>query len=270
MIKRHFNSKEFNIRRPMEKKCVEKTSENINSENYIRLNKYLSDAGVCSRREADRRIEEGRVTVDGKKAVTGMKILPFSSVKVDGKEVSKEEEMILIALNKPEGIECTTAKNVPNNIVDFVGFNKRIYPVGRLDKNSEGLILLTNNGDIVNKIMKASTNHEKEYIVTVNKDITEDFINKMRKGVHIREVRNGQVILDEVTRKCKVKKTGKRTFNIILTQGLNRQIRRMCKELGYNVVKLKRIRIMNIHLGELKKGTYRKVTDEEYRQLMKG
>ena len=241
----------------------------MNIENAVRLNKFLSDAGVCSRREADRIIEEGRVTVDGKTAVTGMKILPFNSVKVDGREVSKEEEMILIALNKPVGIECTAAKDVTDNIIDFVGFDKRIYPVGRLDKNSEGLILLTNNGNIVNKIMKASNYHEKEYIVTVNKDITDEFIKKMSEGVHISEIRNGKVILDEITRKCKVKKTGKRSFDIILTQGLNRQIRRMCKELGFRVITLKRIRIMNIKLGELKTGAYRRVTDEEYRELLK-
>lgn len=243
-------------------------SKQMNTANVVRLNKFLSDAGVCSRREADRIIEEGRVTVDGNVAVTGMKILPLSSVRLDGKEISKEEKMILLALNKPVGIECTAAKDVHNNIVDFVGLDKRIYPVGRLDKNSEGLILLTNNGDIVNKIMKASNYHEKEYIVTVNRDITDEFIRKMSEGVHIRDVRSGKVILDEITRKCKVKKLGKRSFNIILTQGLNRQIRRMCRELGYSVRTLKRIRIMNIKLGDLETGTYRKVTDEEYRELL--
>lgn len=235
----------------------------------VRLNKYLSDHGVCSRREADRLIEAGRVTVDGRKAVTGMKILPLSSVCVDGKRIDKKDEMILIALNKPVGIECTAAKDVKNNIVDFVGFERRIYPVGRLDKNSEGLILLTNNGDIVNKIMKASACHEKEYIVTVNKNITDDFIYKMSNGIRLRDTRNGKVILDEVTRKCKVNKINKRTFDIILTQGLNRQIRRMCRELGYNVVVLKRVRIMNILLGDLRTGQYRRITDDEYRELMR-
>lgn len=240
-----------------------------NGNQQIRLNKYLSEQGVCSRREADRLIEAGRVTVDGRQAVTGMKILPSSVVCVDGKKIEKGDEMILIALNKPLGIECTASKDVKNNIVDFVSFEKRIYPVGRLDKNSEGLILLTNNGDIVNKIMKASACHEKEYIVTVNKNITDDFIYKMSNGIHLRDTRNGKVILDEVTRKCKVNKINKRTFDIILTQGLNRQIRRMCRELGYNVIALKRVRIMNILLGDLRTGQYRRITDDEYRELMR-
>ena len=240
-----------------------------NNNQPVRLNKYLSEQGICSRREADRLIEEGRVTVDGKKAVTGMKILPSSIVCVDGKKTDKQDEMILIALNKPEGIECTTAKGIKDNIVDFVGLEKRVYPVGRLDKNSQGLILLTNNGDIVNKIMKASACHEKEYIVTVNKDITDDFIYRMSNGIHLKDMRNGKVILDEVTRKCKVTKINKRTFGIILTQGLNRHKRRMCKELDYRVVTLKRVRIMNILLGDLKIGQYRKVTEEEYAELMK-
>lgn len=235
----------------------------------VRLNKYLSEQGVCSRREADRLIEEGRVTVDGETAVTGMKILPSSIVCVDGRKTGKKAEMILIALNKPAGIECTAAKDVKDNIVDFVGLDKRVYPVGRLDKNSEGLILLTNNGDIVNKIMKASACHEKEYIVTVNRDITDDFIYKMSNGIHLRDTRNGKVILDTVTRKCKVNKINNRTFGIILTQGLNRQIRRMCRELGYSVVTLKRVRIMNILLGSLKTGQYRKVTDKEYAELLR-
>lgn len=249
---------------------MEKKIEQINSENeLVRLNKYLSDAGVCSRRQADKLIEEGRVTVDGIKAVTGMKILPFQSVMVNGKTVKKQEDSILIVLNKPVGIECTTSLKVENNVVDFVGFDKRIYPVGRLDKNSEGLILLTNNGEIVNKIMKASTYHEKEYIVRVNKDIEGDFIYRMGNGIHLREQRNGKIILDAVTRKCQVRQMDKRTFSIILTQGLNRQIRRMCKELGYNVTNLKRIRIMNIQLGDLKTGAYRMVTNKELEELNK-
>lgn len=245
------------------------TDTEKNNNQQVRLNKYLSEHGVCSRREADRLIEAGRVTVDGRKAVTGMKILPLSVVCIDGKKLEEKDEMILIALNKPVGIECTAAKDVKNNIVDFVGLEKRVYPVGRLDKNSEGLILLTNNGDIVNKIMKASACHEKEYIVTVNRDITDDFIYKMSNGIHLRDTRNGKVILDEVTRKCKVYKINKRTFGIILTQGINRQIRRMCRELGCNVVALKRVRIMNIQLGDLKIGQYRNVTDDEYKELMR-
>lgn len=242
-----------------------KTKDN---DSAVRLNKYLSGAGVCSRREADRLIDEGRVTVDGVKAVTGMKILPSQRITVDGRMVSGEEEMILIALNKPVGIECTSSKAVKDNIVDFVGLDKRIYPVGRLDKNSEGLILLTNNGDIVNKLMKASNYHEKEYIVTVNKRITDDFIYKMGHGIHLHDTRNGEVILDAVTRDCTVEKTDDRTFRIVLTQGLNRQIRRMCRALGYNVVRLKRVRIMNIRLGELETGSSRRVTEEEYRELL--
>ena len=245
------------------------TDTEKNNNQQVRLNKYLSEHGVCSRREADRLIEAGRVTVDGRKAVTGMKILPLRVVCVDGKKLEEKDEMILIALNKHVGIECTAAKDVKNNIVDFVGLEKRVYPVGRLDKNSEGLILLTNNGDIVNKIMKASACHEKEYIVKVNRDITDDFIYKMSNGIHLRDTRNGKVILDEVTRKCKVYKINKRTFGIILTQGINRQIRRMCRELGYNVVALKRVRIMNIQLGDLKIGQYRNVTDDEYKELMR-
>lgn len=234
----------------------------------IRLNKYLAQCGVCSRREADRLIEAGRVLVDGEVAPVGMKILPASNVLVDGKSIKKEEEMIFIAFNKPVGVECTAAKDVENNIVDYIGMDKRIYPVGRLDKNSQGLILLTNNGDIVNKIMKASAGHEKEYIVTVNKDIDDKFVELMSGGIYLKETRNGKVILDTVTRKCKVTKLSKRTFKIILTQGLNRQIRRMCKALSYKVVELKRVRIMNIHLGDLKIGEYRNVTKEEYEKMM--
>lgn len=242
---------------------------NKKNDDTVRLNKYLSDAGVCSRREADRMIEAGRVFVDGVKASMGMKILPSSSVEVDGKNIKKEEEMILIAFNKPVGVECTSAKNVENNIVDFIHHKKRIYPVGRLDKNSEGLILLTNNGDIVNKIMKASVYHEKEYIVTVNKDIDDKFIELMSNGIYLKDTRNGKVILEAVTRKCKVTKISERTFRIILTQGLNRQIRRMCKALSYKVVELKRVRIMNIHLGDLKIGQYRDVTKKEYSEMMR-
>ncbi len=247
----------------LKKDIIEKFDEN----SLIRLNKYLSDSGVCSRREADRAIEDGKVTVDGKKAVMGMKILPSQDICFDGKSVKREEEMIFIALNKPVGIECTADRENPDNVIDFVGMKKRIYPIGRLDKNSEGLLLLTNNGAIVNKIMKASSNHEKEYIVKVNKEITKEFIDSMRSGVHIKEVRSGEVILDAVTRECKVKKIDKNTFNIILTQGLNRQIRRMCKELGYSVLSLKRIRIMNIELGNLKLGEYRNVTKIELEEL---
>ena len=226
----------------------------------IRLNKFLSDAGYCSRREADRLVEQGVVKVNGKTAVMGQKVTINDSIMVKGKNISREEEQILIALNKPVGIECTTDLNNPDNIVDFINFDKRIYPIGRLDKNSQGLILLTNDGSIVNNILKGSNYHEKEYVVTVDKPVTDDFIKKMSTGVRI---------IDQVTIPCKVAKVKKHVFNIVLTQGLNRQIRRMCGELGYNVQKLKRIRIMNIELGNLPVGQYRKVTDSELKELMR-
>lgn len=225
----------------------------------IRLNKYLSDCGYCSRREADRIIQEGNVIVDGRVAVLGEKINIGSTVIAEGEVVNIEEQLEIIAFNKPIGIECTTDRANPDNIVDFIGYNKRIYPVGRLDKNSEGLILLTNDGEIVNKILKASNYHEKEYIVSVNKPVTEEFVRKMSNGVPI---------LNTVTRPCVVCKEGKYVFRIILTQGLNRQIRRMCDYLGYKVIKLKRVRIMNVELGKLKVGTYRNVTSEEFEKLI--
>ena len=234
--------------------------EKKSADEQIRLNKFLSDAGYCSRREADRLVEQGVVKVNGKTAVMGQKVTINDSIMVKGKNISREEEQILIALNKPVGIECTTDLNNPDNIVDFINFDKRVYPIGRLDKNSQGLILLTNDGSIVNNILKGSNYHEKEYVVTVDKPVTDDFIKKMSTGVRI---------LDQVTRPCKVTKVKKNVFNIVLTQGLNRQIRRMCGELGYNVQKLKRIRIMNIELGNLPVGQYRKVTDSELKELMR-
>lgn len=234
--------------------------EKKSADEQIRLNKFLSDAGYCSRREADRLVEQGVVKVNGKTAVMGQKVTINDSIMVKGKNISREEEQILIALNKPVGIECTTDLNNPDNIVDFINFDKRIYPIGRLDKNSQGLILLTNDGSIVNNILKGSNYHEKEYVVTVDKPVTDDFIKKMSTGVRI---------LNQVTRPCKVTKVKKYVFNIVLTQGLNRQIRRMCGELGYNVQKLKRIRIMNIELGNLPVGQYRKVTDSELKELMR-
>lgn len=224
------------------------------SENQIRINKYLSEAGVCSRREADRLIEAGRVTVDGAVAVMGSKAGDGQSVCVDGKPVKKEEPFIFIALNKPVGIVCTTAEIEKDNVVKFLDFKHRIYPVGRLDKDSEGLLLLTNQGDWVNKMMRAGNCHEKEYVVKVNKPVTKDFLKGMRAGVPV---------LDTVTRPCKVRCVDKYTFEIILTQGLNRQIRRMCEYFGYRVVKLKRVRIMNIKLGGLKTGQWRYLTKEE-------
>lgn len=226
----------------------------------IRINKYLSEAGVCSRREADRQIEAGNVTIDGKTAVMGDRIFAGQQVFYMGKPVAKEEEMILLAVNKPAGIVCTAQKREKNNIVDFVHYPKRIYPVGRLDKDSEGLILMTNNGEIVNKMMRAGNMHEKEYIVRVNREVTERFLHGMANGVPLKE-------LNVTTRKCRVEKLGKHKFRIILTQGLNRQIRRMCEYFGYRVTELKRVRIMNIRLGELECGKYRRVTEEEIREL---
>lgn len=228
----------------------------------IRINKYLSEAGVCSRRAADREIEKGNVWIDGRRAVTGDRIMPGMKVTFCGKEVSLEDEEILIAFHKPVGIVCTAEKREKNNIIDYIGYPKRIYPVGRLDKDSEGLILLTNQGELVNKMMRAGNYHEKEYVVTVNKDITGDFLNQMRNGLYLEE-------LDVHTRPCKVKKVSARTFQIILTQGYNRQIRRMCEVCGYRVRKLVRTRIMNILLGDLEAGTYRDLTGEELQELKK-
>lgn len=225
----------------------------------VRINKYLSEAGYCSRREADRLIDKGRVTINGKVPEMGTKVKPGDSVEVDGKPVSnKNVELVYLALNKPVGIVCTTDSGVEkDNIVDFVNYPTRIYPVGRLDKMSEGLILMTNDGEIVNKIMKSRNNHGKEYTVTVNKPITDDFIYKMGNGVPI---------LDTVTKKCEVEKLSEKTFRIVLTQGLNRQIRRMTEYFDYRVVKLKRIRILNIHL-ETPVGKWRYLTKEELKEL---
>lgn len=228
----------------------------------IRLNKYLSDAGVCSRREADRLIESGKVTVDGKRAETGMKVTENQVVCVGKKQVKpkNKDEMVLIAVNKPVGIVCTEEKREKHNIIDFLKYPTRITYIGRLDKDSEGLILMTNNGDIINKMMRAGNEHEKEYIVTVNKPITDEFLEKMANGVPI---------LDTVTRKCKIEKVGKFKFRIILTQGLNRQIRRMCEYCGFKVTRLVRVRVMNIKLGDLKVGQYRNVTEQEIAELYK-
>ena len=220
----------------------------------IRLNKFISETGFCSRREADKLIENRRVKIDGIIAETGMKVSKSNIVTIDNKVIKNTNNLIYIALNKPVGITCTTEKSVKGNIVDFVNHNKRIFPIGRLDKDSQGLIFLTNDGDIVNKILRAGNNHEKEYIVTVDKRITNDFIHKMSNGVPI---------LDTVTKKCTVKKISDFKFNIILTQGLNRQIRRMCSYFNYNVVKLKRIRIMNVKLDKLPLGKWRYLTEEE-------
>lgn len=223
-----------------------------------RINKYLSEAGVCSRRAADKLIEEGRVTVDGKVAVMGTKVQEGQKVCVNGKEVSKSSDSVVLMLNKPVGIVCTAEKREKNNVIDYIRYDKRVYPVGRLDKDSEGLLLLTNDGELMNRILKASEHHEKEYVVTVDKEITDSFVEKMSSGVPV---------LDRITAPCTVEKIGKYTFRIILTQGLNRQIRRMCEYLGYEVRKLKRVRIMNIRLDGLAYGQYRSLSAEEEMEL---
>ncbi len=228
-------------------------------ENLKRLNKFIGETGFCSRREADKLIEEGRVTVNGSVPEMGTKVSPDDEVRIDGKLIrEKNEKMVYLAFNKPVGIECTTNLEVRENIIDFINYPKRIFPIGRLDKASEGLIFLTNDGDIVNKILRARNNHEKEYTVTVNRPITDRFIEKMSNGVPI---------LDTVTKKCKVEQISKYNFKIILTQGLNRQIRRMCEYLGYEVTALKRIRIINISL-DVPVGRYRELTDAEISTLI--
>ena len=224
----------------------------------MRLNKYLSDAGVCSRREADRLVEEGKILVDGVQATLGMQVTAEQEILVNGKKVEREEKKILLVFHKPRGVECTTSPKVKNNVISYIGYPIRVYYVGRLDKDSEGLLLLTNEGELVNKIMRAGNCHEKEYVVTVDKPITREVIQKMKDGVPV---------LGTVTRKCQVFQTGKRTFQIILTQGMNRQIRRMCEYLGYRVKRLKRVRVMNICLGDLPVGKYREATAEEMQVL---
>ena len=224
----------------------------------MRLNKYLSDAGVCSRREADRLVEEGKILVEGVQATLGMQVTAEQEILVNGKKVEREEKKILLVFHKPRGVECTTSPKVKNNVISYIGYPIRVYYVGRLDKDSEGLLLLTNEGELVNKIMRAGNCHEKEYVVTVDKPITREFIQKMKDGVPV---------LGTVTRKCQVFQTGKRTFQIILTQGMNRQIRRMCEYLGYRVKRLKRVRVMNICLGDLPVGKYREATAEEMQVL---
>lgn len=226
-----------------------------------RINKYLSETGYCSRREADKLIELGRVTINGKVPEMGTKITADDEVRVDGKLISEpKEEFVYLAFNKPKGIVCTTDTRVEkDNIIDYINYPKRIFPIGRLDKPSEGLIFLTNDGDIVNKILRARNNHEKEYLVKVNKPITPEFIQRMSNGIPI---------LDTITRECKVEKISKYEFKIVLTQGLNRQIRRMCEHLEYKVVELKRIRIMNVNL-DVPLGKWRYLTPGEVNEIQR-
>ena len=223
-----------------------------------RLNKYLSEVGFCSRRKADDYISDGRVYINGNQAILGSKVNIEDEISVDGEVIQyKDKNKVYIAFNKPVGIECTGNHKVKDNIIDFINHKERLFTIGRIDKQSEGLILLTNDGDIVNNVLRAENRKEKEYIVTVNKKITTEFIDKMRKGVRI---------MGRMTRKCFVKKIDENRFKIILTQGMNRQIRRMCEVLGYRVTKLKRVRIMDIHL-DTKVGEYRNLNNEEIDQL---
>lgn len=232
----------------------------------IRLNKYLSEQGICSRREADRLIEAGKVTIDGRKAGMGEKVTGEETILCNGKPVgraagAKKVKPVLLVVNKPRGIVCTTSdKDRAPNVLDLIQYPQRVYPVGRLDKDSEGLLLMTNQGELANQIMHAGNLHEKEYLVTVDQPFNASFIKRMKEGVELKE-------LGVTTRPCKVEATGPKSFRIILTQGLNRQIRRMCGELGYRVVTLKRIRIMNLHLGKLNVGAFRKVTPKEMEEL---
>ncbi len=224
----------------------------------MRINRFLSDAGVCSRREADRLISAGRVTIDGIPAKLGDQADEKQKICVDGRTIAGRKQDILLAFHKPRGIVCTSDHRERKNVIDYINYPSRIYPVGRLDKDSEGLLLLTNQGEIVNKIIRGSNAHEREYLVKVNHTIEPVFLEQMRRGIPI---------LDTVTRPCTVTQTGPRTFRIVLTQGLNRQIRRMCAYCGYDVVRLRRIRIMNIRLGDLPSGAWREITVEERSKL---
>ncbi len=225
----------------------------------MRLNKYISETGVCSRREADKWIEQGRVSCNGVTAVLGTQVADGDEVCIDGKPIGAKKKHIYIALNKPPGITCTSESHVDRNIIDLIGHAERIFPIGRLDKDSEGLILLTNNGDIVNEILRVENNHEKEYIVTVERAITDLSLSMMASGVRI---------MGEMTMKCRVERINQQSFRIILTQGLNRQIRRMCSALGYQVRRLQRVRIMHIHLGQMGAGKWRNLTTAELAGLL--
>ena len=230
----------------------------MSNENSININKFISSTGFCSRRKAEEYINDGRVTINGAVAVLGNRVFDNDIVKLDGKPLQAKPKEIYIALNKPVGLVSSTNPKERKNIIEFVGHPERLFPIGRLDKPSEGLIFLTNNGDIVNKILRAGNNHEKEYIVSVDKPITDAFIDRMRNGIPI---------LGTVTKKCKVEKISEKVFKIVLVQGLNRQIRRMCSYLEYEVIKLKRTRIMNITLGKLKAGEWRDLTSKELDEI---
>ncbi len=228
----------------------------------MRLNKFISETGICSRRQADQWIAEGRVTINGKRAELGTQVGTGDEVRANGRVVgARSKRHVYIALNKPVGITCTTERHIEGNIIDFIGHAERIFPIGRLDKDSDGLILLTSNGDIVNEILRSENNHEKEYLVTVDKPLTLAFLSGMAGGVHLAE-------LKQTTKPCKLSRTSDRSFRITLTQGLNRQIRRMCEAFGYEVHRLQRVRIINIGLGELKRGRWRDLTPAELKGLL--
>jgi 23S rRNA pseudouridine2604 synthase len=225
----------------------------------VRLNKYISETGICSRREADKWIEAGRVTCNGQPAALGTRIVEGDEVRIDGELIGAKRKQVYLALNKPVGVTCTTETHIEDNIIDLIGYPERIFPIGRLDKDSEGLILLTNNGDIVNEILRSENNHEKEYVVAVDRPITDLSLRMMADGVKI---------MGELTKPCKVSRIDRQSFRMILTQGLNRQIRRMCSALGYKAQRLQRVRIMNIHLGSMSAGHWRHLTEPELAGLL--
>lgn len=232
------------------------------SARIVRLNKFIAETGLCSRRQADQWIAEGRVTINGRRAELGTPVTGGDEVRVNGRVIgTRQQEHVYIALNKPVGITCTTERHIAGNIIDFVAHEERIFPIGRLDKDSEGLILLTSDGDIVNQILRAENNHEKEYVVTVDRPITPDFLARMARGVRLPE-------LNQTTKPCRLSRIGERSFRITLTQGLNRQIRRMCEVFDYKVRRLQRLRIINIKLGELKVGRWRNLTAAELKGLL--
>lgn len=247
---------------------IENTSQTIQHEakESLRLNKYISDSGYCSRREADRLIDAGKVTVDGELAPIGLRVLPGQEVAVNGKVVRVRQEKVYIALNKPAGITCTTDQAIEGNLTDFMNYREKIFPIGRLDKDSTGLLLMTSDGDIVNKILRVENGHDKEYQVMVDKKFDQKFLDKMTSGV---EIYNPVADRQQVTKPCEIEPIGAKSFNLTLQQGLNRQIRRMCEALGYNVINLKRRRIMSVELGNLAEGQWRYLTKAELESINK-